>query len=128
MGLTYFLLALESIVIWARWLPKEQSHSDRPSRFLRKYEELLEMGVLFPDSLTYFKDLIYEAEVIEKDFIKLKKSLSEVLSPKESECNQKNLLGLIKDIALRLNSEKVVEITQSHFPIQILERNSWKYI
>ena len=110
LGLTYFLLALESIVIWARWLPKEQSHSDRPSRFLRKYEELLEMGVLFPDSLTYFKDLIYEAEVIEKDFIKLKKSLSEVLSPKESECNQKNLLGLIKDIALRLNSEKVVEI------------------
>ena len=109
LGLTFFLLALESIIIWARWFPKDQK-TQKPTKFQRKYEELLEKGVVFPETLTYFKDIIYESEAIENDFDNLKKTFAEELTPNEHECNQKAILDLIKEFSLRLNSEKIMEL------------------
>ena len=109
LGLTYFLLALESVTMWARWFPKEPNTS-KMSKFMKKYEEIVEKGVVLPETLTYFKDIVYEAENIEKDFMKIKKVFAEELVQNEQECNQKALLELIKEFSLRLNSEKIIEI------------------
>lgn len=53
LGSTYFILSLESIYHWARWIPIDSSGQE--SIYARAYQNLVDAGVKFPNSFHYYK-------------------------------------------------------------------------